>query len=131
MSNVRALLAGYSQMTLPPTLGGGVATTSHRRTALRRQLELASRHNTIFFAICFGAVLAVLVAAGAFILQRLDSPGTVRTTLAALGISVTGLTAQMASLWKQKVFADTVAALCAEVPESDIKVMIDALLKKL
>jgi hypothetical protein len=56
---------------------------------------------------------------------------TSATIFGVLGISVTGLMAQMTSLWKQKVLADTVLVLCRNVDDTRLEPFLEALLNKL
>jgi hypothetical protein len=115
----------------PPTLGPGGRKASTTSQALANDLLEVSRHNTIYFSLCFGAVLLVLVGAAAITLRYLDSPGTIRAIFSILGISVTALTVQLTSLWKQKVSADLLLVLTRNVDEDQLKRILDTLLAKL
>jgi hypothetical protein len=113
-----------------PTLGAGVRTTSSRQ-ALANDLKAVSARNTVYFSVCFGAVLMILAGAAAITLRYLDSPDTIRTIFGVLGVSITALTVQLTSLWKQKVSADLIAVLARNFDSDQMKVIVDALLTKL
>lgn len=114
----------------PPTLGSERSRRSSKES-LARDLVAISRTNRIYFGVCFAMVLAVLGGAAAFVVTHLDSIRTIQATFGVLGISITALTAQMASLWKQKVMADMLVVLARNVGPDELKPMLDSLLAKL
>jgi hypothetical protein len=85
----------------------------------------------MYFAICFAAVLVVLAGAGVITVRYLNSPSTIRTIFGVLGISITALTVQLTSLWKQKVSADLLAVLARNVDENQLKGLLDTLVARL
>ena len=113
-----------------PTLGPERRPAS-RRDILARDLMTISRTNRIYFTACFGAVVLVLVGAAVIVMRHIDSVGTIQAVFAVLGISITGLTAQMASLWKHKVAADMLLVLARNVEQDQLKSILDALMAKL
>ena len=130
MPNVHSVLRRYMTRTPPPSLGP-VLRSETQHQAFANDLMAASRTNTVYFAICFGAVVAVLIGAAFVAIRYLESPDTIRTIFAVLGISVTGLTAQMAALWKQKVSADMMLILARNIDEAQMKTVVETLLAKL
>ncbi len=131
MTSVKSVLHRYLTSPAPPTLGGGTRRPSTGNQALANDLLEVSRQNTIYFRICFGAVLLVLVGAAVITLRYLDSPATIRAIFGVLGISITALTVQLTSLWKQKVSADLLVVLTRNVDEDQLKRILDFLLAKL
>jgi non-ribosomal peptide synthetase component E (peptide arylation enzyme) len=129
MPNVKDALRSYA--AAPPMLGQRPPADASRTRQLTRRLEAVSRVNGRYFAICFGAVLALFVLSAVVAVRFLDSPQTLTALFAALGITVTGLISQMASLWKQKVMSDTLLALAAVATEEQLSRIIDDLLKRL
>jgi hypothetical protein len=128
MTSVKSVLRRYLAAGPVPTLGGSVRTTSSR---LANDLKAVSRTNTIYFSVCFAVVLLILAGAAAITLRYLDSPDTIRAIFGVLGISITALTIQLTSLWKQKVSADLLAVLARNFDEDQLKTVVEALLAKL
>jgi hypothetical protein len=129
--NVKSVVSRHLAATPPPTLGSRGARTSTKARALANDLMAVSRTNTIYFAGCFGAILLLLIGAGTIAVRYIDSPATIQRLFTVLGISITALTAQLASLWKQKVSADLLLVLARNVDEEQLKPILDTLLAKL
>lgn len=113
-----------------PTLGTGRGNRASK-DRLARDLVAISRSNRIYFSLCFGMVLVVLAGAAVFVVTHLGSIRTIQATFGVLGISITALTAQMTSLWKQKVMADTLLVLARNVGPDELKPILDTLLARL
>ena len=132
MTSVKSVLHRHLMSDSPPALGGGgVRTRNNARQALANDLVAVSHRNRMYFAICFAAVLVVLAGAGLITVRYLDSPSTIRTIFGVLGISITALTVQLTSLWKQKVSADLLVVLARNVDESQLKGLLDTLVSRL
>ena len=127
---VDSALRHYLTAPSVPTLGMDRRQPS-RKDVLARDLMAVSRTNQIYFSVCFGAVGLVLVGAAVIVVRHLDSVGTIQAVFAVLGISITGLTAQMTSLWKQKVSADMLLVLVRNVEHDQLKSVLDTLLARL
>ncbi len=129
MTTVKSALLRHLTSPPSPTLGGN--STRASKQMLANDLLDVSRRNTIYFGVCFGAVLLALVAAAAITLRYLDSPDTIRAIFGVLGISVAGLTVQLASLWKQKVNADLLVVLTRNIDEEQLNRVLGVLLARL
>src|SRR5215203_853261 len=129
MPTVKTVLHRYLRTMPAPHLGASAATLS--RKELANDLMAVSRANRTYFVVCVAVILLVLLGAAAIALRYLDSPDHIRTIFGVLGISITGLVAQLVSLWKQKVMADTVLVLCRSLDELTLKPVLDVLLAKL
>jgi multisubunit Na+/H+ antiporter MnhF subunit len=128
MPTLKQVLRSYR--TAAPKLGP--ARTPRRSVeTLSDDLQNVSRSNQIYFAICFGCVVALFIGAGIVAVRFVDTPSRIAAVLGALGISVMGLITQMASLWKQKVASDMLLVLCREADEAHLQKIIDGLLEKL
>jgi hypothetical protein len=114
----------------PPALGGRPHRGSERDVLAADLLDV-SRTNRIYFILCFAAVWVVFIGAAAIAVRYLDSPDRIRTIFSVLGISITALFGQMTSLWKQKVKADMLLVLARQIPEAELKSIVDALLRDL
>ena len=99
--------------------------------AFEQDLLRVSRTNAIYFNVCFGVIVATLLGAGAITLRFLDSPQTIKTIFGVLGISITGLTAMLASLWREKVRADLLLVLARSIDDEQLKKYLDNLMSKL
>lgn len=118
-------------LTVPePRLGRAAGPAAIDRTALGNDLLAVSRTNQVYFAVCFAVVVLALIGAGIVTVRFMDSPQRIAALFAALGISITGLMAQMVSLWKQKVIADAILVLSRNLDEPQLKPMLDGLLGK-
>jgi hypothetical protein len=131
MTSVISVLRRHATSTLAPTLGGPRSGAGISRDALANDLLAVSRRNTTYFRTCFAAVLLVLAGAAFVTLRYLDSPDVIRAIFGVLGISVSALTVQLTSLWKQKVSADLLLVLARNIDEAQLKTVIDTLLAKL
>lgn len=131
MTNVKSVLRRHLVSSAPPALGGGGVRTRDAKQALANDLVAVSHQNRMYFAMCFAAVLLVLLGAAVITVRYLDSPATIRTIFGVLGISITALTIQLTSLWKQKVSADLLAVLARNVDESQLKGLLDTLVARL
>jgi hypothetical protein len=130
MMTVKSVLRRHLSTALAPTLGGRSVRTTAKQ-ALANDLLAVSRNNSTYFAACFAAILLVLIGAAAIAVRYLDSPGTIRAIFSVLGISITALTVQLTSLWKQKVSADLLGVLARNVDDDHLDGVLEALLKKL
>jgi len=128
MLSLKKVLQSYA--VLPATLGRA-RPRERPADALARDLKRASESNRIYFSICFAAVLLVFLGAGTLAVQYVDSPQRVTAIFSAVGVTVMGLIAEMTSLWKQKVAADTMMVLCTVADDDQIQRVIDHLLKTL
>jgi len=131
MTSIASAVEAYATPALAPELGGGSKDTGRRRDALEADLLRVSRTNTTYFNISVGAVLATLVAAAAITLKYIGSPDAIKAIFGVLGISVSGLLALLASLWREKVRADMLLVLVRNVDEEQLRKVIDVLMSKL
>ena len=128
MPSLKSVLRSHAALT--PGLGR-TRNTERTADALARDLRRVSESNRTYFTVCFVAVLLVFLGTGAIAVRYMNSPERITEIFGALGVSVMGLIAQMTSLWKQKVAADTLIVLCSVADDTLIQKIIDTLLTKL
>jgi hypothetical protein len=127
MPNLKDVLRSY-QITAPQL---GRTTMPRAAGSLARDLDHVSRSNRGYFVVCFACVVALFLAVGVIVVRFVDNPARIQLLFTVLGISVMGLIAQMANLWKQKVSADLLIVLARNADEAQLTKIIDALLAKL
>jgi hypothetical protein len=99
--------------------------------ALTNGLAAVSQTNQLYFQICFGALLLLFTGSCLLVLKFINDPSRLGTLFTVTGVSMAGLIAQMASLWKQKVTADVVALLARNLQPGDTRAVIEVLFAKL
>jgi hypothetical protein len=96
----------------------------------RRDLKAVSETNKSYFLVCV-AFLVVLFAGSCYvIIHFIDKPKDAAAVFGVTGISFTGLIAQMSSLWKKKVTSDMLLVLAGQLQPSDLKGIVDVLLRE-
>lgn len=132
MTSVASAVAAYATVAVTPELGAQPSKSGRsRRTAFERDLLQVSRTNAIYFNVCFGVIVAALLGAGGITLRFLDSPQTIKTIFGVLGISISGLIALLASLWREKVRADLLLVLARSIDDEQLKSITNRLMSKL
>lgn len=129
MATVKDVLRSYAATS--PSLGSSKAPFSNRSAQLASDLKIVSTSSQTYFALCFGAVIVVFILSAALAARYVDSPQQLSAMFGALGLTLTGLLARMAGLWKQKVASDILLALCAVADNDQRNTIVDALLKRL
>jgi hypothetical protein len=85
----------------------------------------------MYFNVCFSAMALLFVGAVGVVLLFIESPQRIAAVFGAVGVSVTGLVAQMTRMWRQKVSADMLLALCGVLGEDQLTAVITDLLKRM
>jgi hypothetical protein len=129
MPTVKDVLRSYAATS--PSLGSSKAPLANRSAQLATDLKTVSTSSQNYFALCFGAVIVTFMLSAALAVRYLDSPQQLSAMFGALGLTLTGLLARMAGLWKQKVTSDTLLALCAVADNDQRNTIVNALLKRL
>lgn len=130
MSRLKQVLTSYT--AAPPVMGGQKRESTRNPAWLAEELRRVSNTSRVYFLLCFAAVLCLLVMVCGIALFFLDKPKTITAVFSALGgISVSGLTLQMANLWKQKVASDLLIIVTGVANEQQMSEIIDKLLAKL
>lgn len=127
MKKLAPLLAKYSA---PPSQGTGKQSELNR-SELISELRIVRSSNTVYFLICVVMLIALFVAGCVLALTLFTKPTEMKTTFGAMGFSMMGVFYQMTRLWKEKVLTDTLIVLAGALPPSQIKQIMEIILRKL
>jgi hypothetical protein len=134
MNDLRAVLAKYSVRSA--SLGGSETSTGQlgqtdevRSDCLRRDLKAVSEKNRFVFLICVAMVIVLFVGACWLVIKHQEDTTFIQRVLTVTGISFAGLIAQMIRLWKAKVLSDMTLVLASNLNSTDMRSVLEILLK--
>jgi hypothetical protein len=96
---------------------------------LARDLKAVSDQNRGYFLLCVGMVLAIFVGACTVAKTYISDPTFVKELFAATGVSITGLALHDDETVKEKVNSDTVLILARNLSPTDVRGILEILLK--
>jgi hypothetical protein len=134
-NTVQGALLGFARATdAAPHFGQEskvepVAPSADQIEALRQDLRRIITSNEAYFRICVGFLVILFVGACIFVYKSLSDPNHIAAVFAGTGVSVMGAVTQMIRLWKEKVNSDLLLTLAGTLSPSDLKKVVDVLLK--
>jgi len=135
-NTLRAALLGFELSSVSSPHFGEDATKLMRTAPSPEQVELLrhdlrriARTNEIYFRICVGLLLVLFAGACLFVYKSLADPRHIAAVFTGTGVSIMGVVTQMIRLWKEKVNSDLLLTLAGTLSSSELKKVVDSLLK--
>lgn len=131
MSKLRSVV---SQHAAGLAVAGGPAPTPKPpvdRTKLTKQVTEVGASTRTTFNICLGMYVVLFVAAIVFVVINRDDPVRITAAFAASGITLTGITTAMVSLWAKKARTDLVIAIVTGLDGEALTGALNTVLEKL
>src|SRR5260370_30864702 len=122
MSALQTVLQRYAEESPAAMAGGaGRGTSAAEREQLRQDLLQVGRGNARYFVVCISLVVILFVAAILVMTINVKDPALIKGTLAACGISVTGLLAWAVRITRIKQASEMLAVLATHVDGPTMK----------